>query len=323
MAITEEHEGGRLDAVLAQYLQDTSRTKIKNYIIQGLVSSGSITITDPKTKTYSGMELCINLPPKEDKTPKPESIALKICYEDEDILVIEKPVGLVIHPAAGNETGTLVNALLHHCGSSLLSVGEADRPGIVHRLDKDTSGLLVVAKTRKAYQDLCKQFADHGHERYLERHYSAFVWGRPLSPVGIVDAPLARSAINREKMALSRAENAKYAITHYRVLNTLLDQNGDPLISFIRCQLETGRTHQIRVHMASIGNPVLGDSLYGSGFKTKMNKLPDKLKNLIQTFSHQALHAAFLGFEHPRTGEEMQFESSLPEDMQILYDIMS
>ncbi|HEU4518600.1 MAG TPA: RluA family pseudouridine synthase, partial [Microvirga sp.] len=248
--------------------------------------------------------------------PEAEAIALAVVYEDADLIVIDKPAGLVVHPAAGHESGTLVNALIAHCGESLSGIGGVKRPGIVHRLDKDTSGLLVVAKTDLAHQGLAAQFADHGRTGPLERAYRAVVWGVPARARGTIEAALGRSSHNREKIAVLAPERGRFAITRYEVEEPLSPP--DPAASLVRCELETGRTHQIRVHMAHLGHPLLGDALYGSGFRTKANRLSAAQQAALAALGRQALHAAVLGFEHPRSGQALRFESPLPADMATL-----
>jgi len=233
--------------------------------------------------------------------------------------VIEKPAGLVVHPGAGNERGTLVNALIAHCGDSLSGIGGVKRPGIVHRLDKHTSGLLVVAKNDRAHKALSEQFADHGRTGPLERAYLALVWGGLDRPYGTVSAALGRSSSNREKMAVVGEDRGRHAVTHYELLEPL-PSAPDPAASLVRCTLETGRTHQIRVHMAHLGHPLMGDDLYGSGFKTKANRLWLSARDALTALGRQALHAAVLGFAHPRTGETLRFESPLPADMERLLE---
>jgi 23S rRNA pseudouridine1911/1915/1917 synthase len=245
-------------------------------------------------------------------------MALRIVYEDDDLIVIDKPAGLVVHPAAGHDSGTLVNALIAHCGDSLSGIGGVKRPGIVHRLDKDTSGLLVIAKNDRAHQGLAAQFADHGRSGPLERAYLALVWGIPERQRGTVEAPLARSQHNREKIAVVGEERGRYAITHYELIEAL--PAAEPVASLVRCELETGRTHQIRVHMAHIGHPLLGDLVYGAGYKTKANRLTQARQAALKALGRQALHAAVLGFEHPRTGAFLRFESPLPADMTALLE---
>jgi RluA family pseudouridine synthase len=236
---------------------------------------------------------------------------------------IDKPAGLVVHPAAGHETGTLVNALIAHCGESLSGIGGVKRPGIVHRLDKDTSGLLVVAKTDEAHQGLSALFADHGRTLSLTREYLAFVWGQPERSAGMIDAPLGRHPWHREKQAVVSGAKGREAITHYKVERSFgRDVNGRALVSLVRCSLETGRTHQIRVHMAHIGHPVLGDPLYAQGFRTKTAHLVEPARALVEGLRRQALHATSLGFEHPVTGEEMMFENPLSGILATLAEVL-
>jgi 23S rRNA pseudouridine1911/1915/1917 synthase len=237
------------------------------------------------------------------------------------VIVIDKPRGLVVHPAAGNWTGTLVNALIAHCGDSLSGIGGVRRPGIVHRLDKDTTGLMVVAKTDRAHKKLAEQFADHGRSGPLTRGYLAFVWGVPDRPRGSVDAPIDRHAHQRERMAVRRG--GREAITHWDLRERYVPPEAKtPIASMIACRLETGRTHQIRVHMAHIGHPLLGDDTYGPGFKTKAAKLSENAAEALGELRRQALHAYLLGFEHPVTGEHLEFESQLPADLARLRDAL-
>jgi 23S rRNA pseudouridine1911/1915/1917 synthase len=283
-----------------------SRERLKALISSGAVSdrSGAL-LRDPAKKAVAGDVLSVAVP---DPTPahnEAQDIPLVVAFEDEHLIVIDKPAGLVVHPAAGNLDGTLVNALLHHCGGSLSGIGGVARPGIVHRIDKDTSGLMIAAKTDRAHVGLAKQFADHS----IDRRYKAIVSGRPAANSGTVDAPLARSPQNRKKVAIVRT--GKRAVTHWRQLRPLRDA------ALVECKLETGRTHQVRVHMASIGHPLIGDPVYG---RTKQAHRKD-LETL--NFRRQALHAAVLGFIHPITREALSFESEMPADMQELFDTLS
>jgi 23S rRNA pseudouridine1911/1915/1917 synthase len=309
----------RLDRFLARLNPEISRARFQGLIAEGHVTVEEKIITDPGHRLKPGHAVSLTMPEAKPAEPVAENIPLTIIYEDKDLIVIDKPAGLVVHPGNGNEDGTLVNALLAHCGESLSGIGGVKRPGIVHRLDKDTSGLLVVAKNDKAHQGLSEQFAAHGRDGRLERAYVAFVWGQPERKAGIINANLGRSPANRLKIAVSRGEQSKEAITHYEVQEIY----GKPaLASLVRCVLETGRTHQIRVHMAHIGHPLLGDNTYGSGFKSSFSKLDEATLNAVNALKGQALHAATLGFEHPRTGKMLSFQSPLPEAMQALHSAL-
>ncbi|MCB1500561.1 MAG: RluA family pseudouridine synthase [Bauldia sp.] len=317
VTVGEGEAGMRLDAWLAGAVADLSRSRAKALIVDGSVAIGGATIVEPKRPVKPGECVTIDLPPPVPAEPEPESIPLDVVYEDNDLIVIDKPPGLVVHPAAGNQTGTLVNALIAHCGASLSGIGGVMRPGIVHRLDKDTSGLMVVAKTDRAHRGLAAQFADHGRTGPLERGYLALVWGVPARSEGTIDIPLGRSLRNREKIEVKRSGGGREAITHYAVV-ARYGPKERPLASLVECRLETGRTHQIRVHMASIGHPVIGDRTYGAGFATKTALLPEPARSLVAAFPRQALHAFLLGFEHPVTGEEMRFEGEPPDDISEL-----
>jgi 23S rRNA pseudouridine1911/1915/1917 synthase len=306
----------RLDRVLARLQADLSRSRLQALIRDGQVAVDDTPVLDPNRKVAGGVRITLTVPPPVPAEPAGEAIDLTVVYEDDDVIVIDKPPGLVVHPAAGHDSGTLVNALIAHCGESLSGIGGVKRPGIVHRLDKDTSGLLVVAKNDLAHQALAAQFADHGRTGPLERAYLAILWGVPERRRGTVEAALARSTHNREKIVVVGEDRGRYAITHYEVLEGLPPAN--PIASLVRCELETGRTHQIRVHMAHLGHPLLGDATYGSGFKTKANRLSEPQKEALKALKRQALHAAILGFEHPRSGEFMRFESPLPVGMAAL-----
>jgi 23S rRNA pseudouridine1911/1915/1917 synthase len=304
--------GERLDRALAAHLEDLSRSRLKALILAGHVTISGRTIRDPSHHVNAGDAIAVTVPPAEPAEPRPETIPLTIVYEDDDIVVIDKPRGLVVHPAAGNWTGTLVNALIAHCGDSLSGVGGVRRPGIVHRLDKDTTGLMVVAKNDAAHRSLAAQFADHGRAGPLERSYLALVWSAPDRPKGTIDKPIDRHPQARERMAV-RVEG-RSAVTHWQVLERY-PPKGTAVASLIACRLETGRTHQIRVHLASIGHPLLGDDVYGPGFKTKAALLPEAAREALEALSRQALHAHILGFEHPVTGDHLVFRSELPPDL--------
>lgn len=317
VAMDPEECGERLDRILARRLPDLSRSRLKALILEGQVQADGAMIDDPGLKLKTAAVLSVCVPDAIDPEPKAETIPLSIVYEDDDLVVIDKPAGLVVHPGAGNETGTLVNALIAHCGESLSGIGGVKRPGIVHRLDKDTSGLLVVAKNDAAHQALSAQFADHGRTGPLERAYQALVWGKPDRASGTIEANLDRSSHAREKMAVVRPDRGREAITHWELEESFGDPK-NPIASLVTCRLETGRTHQIRVHMAHLGHPLLGDATYGSGFKTKERLLPEAAQTALKAMNRQALHAAELGFAHPKTGEFMHFESPLPDDFAAL-----
>jgi len=307
--VEPDEDGERLDAFLARRAAHLSRSRHKALIKGGQVTISAVASRDPNRRVAAGELVELSVPPPEPADPEPEAIPLSVVYEDDDLIVIDKPPGLVVHPGAGNWTGTLVNAPLAHCGDSLSGVGGVKRPGIVHRLDKDTSGLLVVAKNDEAHASLAAQFADHGREGPLLREYDALVWGVPNPHIGMVDAPLDRDTKNRQKQAVTRS-GGRHAITHYAV-----SERFGSVAALVRCRLETGRTHQIRVHLSYLGHPLVGDLVYGGGFLTKAKTLPVELKDRVQAFGRQALHARLLGFAHPRTGETMQFEADWPQDM--------
>ncbi len=305
--IAGEAAGWRLDRALAAAVPTLSRERLK-----ALISSGSVLgpqgapVRDPATKAVAG-SYQVSVPAPTPAHNEAQDIALEIVFEDEHLLVVDKPAGMVVHPAAGNFDGTLVNALLHHCAGRLSGIGGVARPGIVHRIDKDTSGLLVVAKTDVAHEGLAGQFARHS----IDRRYLAIVAGRPIPSKGTVDAPLARSAANRKKIAVVEGNRGKRAVTHYRIVTPLLDA------ALTECRLETGRTHQVRVHMASIGHPLLGDPVYGRPRAAHR----EILKSL--NFHRQALHAAALGFVHPVSKQDLSFESALPSDIQELFGALT
>lgn len=311
-AVSDQPE--RLDRFLARSFPDISRARFQRLIAEGQVNVEGKLVDDSGLKLKPLQRVDIIVPPAKPAEPEAEHIELDVVFEDKHVIVINKPAGLVVHPAAGHDSGTLVNALLAHCGESLSGIGGVKRPGIVHRLDKDTSGLLVIAKNDAAHQSLSDQFQAHGRDGRLERAYLAFVWGVPQRPAGMMTTGIARSTTNRQKMAVSTRSDAKEAITHYEVL----ERFGD-IASLVRCNLETGRTHQIRVHMAHIGHPLLGDDVYGGGFKSSLAKLLEPARRAVNALKGQALHATVLGFEHPKSGKPLHFEAPLPEAMSQLH----
>ena len=300
------HAGWRLDRALAAAVPTLSRERLKNLIRSGAVETGGALLRDPAIKVRGDERLQLAVPEPEPAHNEPQEIPLRVIFEDEHLLVVDKPAGMVVHPAAGNRDGTLVNALLHHCGDGLSGIGGVARPGIVHRIDKDTSGLLVAAKTDVAHEGLARQFAVHS----IERRYLAIVAGVPKASEGTIDAPLARSAANRKKIAVVKSSRGKRAVTHWRRIAILKDA------ALVECRLETGRTHQVRVHMASIGHPLVGDPVYSRAGKTH-RKVLNELK-----FHRQALHSAELGFTHPVTRHRLSFASAMPPDMQELFNAL-
>lgn len=312
----------RLDRWLATQIPELSRARVQALIKGGHVTRDGGTIVEPNTRVKPAEVYVVVVPDAEPTEVAGEAIPLRVIFEDKSVIVIDKPAGLVVHPAAGHATGTLVNALIAHCGDSLSGVGGVKRPGIVHRLDKDTSGLLVVAKNDAAHQSLSEQFKSHGEDGRLHRAYLALVWGVPVRPKGVIDAALARSTANRTKIAVSRHESARRAVTHYEVVETFQGATPAATVSLLRLILETGRTHQIRVHLAHIGHPVLADPVYATGFKTREALLNPSARILVERLRRQALHAAELGFEHPKTGSAKLFESPLPADIARLIEAL-
>jgi len=301
--IGQEQHGLRLDRALASVLPALSRERLKALILAGQVTGpDGRPSRDPSLKVKADMVFAVEVPAVTPAEAQPQKIDLVIPYEDDHLIVIDKPAGMVVHPAAGNLDGTLVNALLHHCAGQLSGIGGVARPGIVHRIDKDTSGLLVVAKTDQAHEGLARQFKDHS----IDRRYLALVQGRPVPPAGKIDQWIGRSDGDRKKMAVQRAGRGKHAVTHYRTITPL------HRAALVECRLETGRTHQVRVHMAHIGHPLLGDPVYARGgvHKALLAELG---------FKRQALHAARLGFTHPVTSQALSFESPITDDMQQLF----
>jgi len=310
----------RLDRVLAVLRPELSRSRLKALILAGSVTAKGASIRDPAYHVTAGDTITIDVPEAVAPEPKGEDIALDIIYEDDDIIVIDKPRGLVVHPAAGHESGTLVNALIAHCGASLSGIGGVKRPGIVHRLDKDTTGLMVAAKNDRAHKSLTEQFADHGRTGAMRRGYMAFVWDLPNRQRGTVDAPIDRHPFAREKMAVR--ESGREAITHWEIQESFNGRDGKPVAALLACQLETGRTHQIRVHLAHINHPLMGDGVYGPHFKTKASHLGPGGQAALSALGRQALHAYLLTLEHPRTGVILEWISNLPADLVLLRDAL-
>ncbi len=353
VTVAEADAGTRLDRLLTASHAGLSRSRIQALIADGEATVNGRVLSDAGYRVKPGDVVTLAVPPPAPAEPMGEAIPLTVVYEDDAVIVINKPPGLVVHPAAGHESGTLVNALIAHCGDSLSGIGGVKRPGIVHRLDKDTSGLLVVAKSDAAHKGLTGQFAAHGRDGRLQRRYVALVWGALPAAAGSIDAPMARSQVNRTRMtALDPASRVKVvlggglsheaddedepgrasrasreAVTHYALAEVFHSSGRDgkagaPLASLVHVELETGRTHQIRVHMAHIGHPVLGDATYGAGFKASERRLTEPQLVALHALDRQALHAAVLGFEHPISGVPMLFESPMPDDMARLIDTL-
>ena len=318
LTVESEESGLRLDKFLAARMEAAgetiSRSRLKALIEDGRVLVEALVEGDAAAKLRPGQSVILTVPLAAPAAPAAEAIPLIVVFEDVDLIVIDKPAGLVVHPAAGHASGTLVNALLAHCGDSLSGVGGVKRPGIVHRLDKDTSGLMVVAKNDAAHRGLAALFADHGRTMGLAREYLALVWGAPERAAGAVDAPIGRHPHHREKQAVVRGQSGRNAVTHWSVEKVFPGERGASA-ALLRCRLETGRTHQIRVHMAHIGHPVVGDPIYAAGFRTKAERLSAPARAALDVLGRQALHAALLGFPHPITGEILRFESPPPPDL--------
>ncbi len=303
-----EDEGERVDRFLAAAIDSLTRSRIKGLIEAGRATRNGQTLRQPAEPVQAGMVYALHLPAPVAAMPQAQAIPFPILYEDGDLLVLDKPAGLVVHPAPGNLDGTLVNALLAHCGDDLPGIGGERRPGIVHRLDKDTSGVMVVAKTEQALASLSATFA----ARDLDRSYLALVWGLPSPAAGAIEGDIGRDPRDRKRMALV-TRGGKHALTHYRTIT-----QRDLAVALLECRLGTGRTHQIRVHLASQGHPVVGDPVYLRRVPGTARNLPETLRHTLLDFPRQALHAARLGFAHPRTGAALSFETPPPADMQAL-----
>ena len=303
-----EKKGGRLDKFITAEFPQFSRAQAQRLIVSGNVSVDDFAVTDNAFKIRVDDVYQVIVPDAEEADPEPENIPLDVVFEDNDLIVINKAAGMTVHPGAGAYSGTLVNALLYHCRDNLSGIGGVKRPGIVHRIDKDTSGLLVAAKNDLAHRGLSEQFFEHS----VERVYQAFCFGLPNPLVGRIEISIGRSPVNRKKMAVV-TRGGKQAITHYNVLRNLYN-----VAAMVECRLETGRTHQIRVHLTHIGHGLIGDQLYSVGKKIKDKNVSEEFRELVNNFPRQALHAKTLGFIHPRTGERLSFDSELPEDMRLL-----
>ena len=309
LSVEASQAGIRLDKWLVSRLPDLSRSRLQALIAEGFVEDEDGPVANASGKVREGETYLVTIPPAEPAIPLPEDIPLSVLYEDDHLIVIIKPAGMVVHPAPGNMTQTLVNALLHHCTGTLSGIGGVRRPGIVHRLDKDTSGLMVAAKSDVAHHGLSAQFAEHS----ITRAYRALCWGVPSPRQGEISGRIGRSSTDRKKMAVV-SHGDKHALTRYRVLETFADA-----AALVECRLATGRTHQIRVHMTSIGHPLVGDPVYGRGRLARGKTLSPEQKQALEQFPRQALHAFQLGFSHPVTGERLEFSSDLPIDLKDIF----
>lgn len=309
--VNKDFKGTRVDRFLSDCFEDISRSMAQKLIVSGNVLCDDVTVADNAYKIKEGESFVVNVPEAESAIPQPQEIPLNMVYQDEDIVVVNKPAGMVVHPAAGAYDGTLVNALLFWC-KDLSGIGGVKRPGIVHRIDKETSGLLVIAKNDNAHKFLCEQFAEHS----IDRTYIAFCFGVPEPLSGTIEGDIGRSPYDRKKMAIV-SRNGKRAVTHYQT-----DETYKGLVAKVKCNLETGRTHQIRVHLSSKGNNLIGDKVYIKSKKISDKSLSDEVKSYLNTFPRQALHAESLGFIHPRTGERMFFTSELPDDLLQLQEVL-
>ncbi len=312
LTASPDEAGTRLDSFLAVRIGTISRSRVKALILDGHVSRAGAITRDPSETVQLGVSYRLTPPAPEPATPQAQPIALDILFEDAQLLVLNKPAGMVVHPAPGNPDGTLVNALIAHCGDSLTGIGGEKRPGIVHRLDKDTSGVMVVAKTELAHARLSAAFAS----RDLEREYNALCWGVPAPASGDIQGDIGRDPRDRKRMAVVN-RNGKHALTHYRVLRAFGEA-----AALLSCRLATGRTHQIRVHLAHIGHPLIGDPVYLKRRPAAAKYLPEPARTLALDFPRQALHAAVLGFTHPITGEMLRFSVPPPEDFLALEDAL-
>ena len=312
VSVPEDKARLRLDRFLADALAPLSRSRLKGLIEDGCVTRDGEIADDPSAKVRAGEEYTVAVPAPAPAAPVPQDIPLDVVFEDDDLIVIDKPAGMVVHPAAGHADGTLVNALLAHCGSSLSGIGGVTRPGIVHRLDRGTSGLMVAAKNDVAHRHLSRQLED----RSLSRRYKALVWGVPEPREGDIEGAIGRNPANRKKMAVVK-KGGKAALTHYRVLKPVGTK-----AALVECRLATGRTHQIRVHMAQMGHPVIGDPLYGGGTARRLQGAPEESANVLRDLEFQALHAYKIGFIHPSSGEKIYLESKNPKEFSSLYEIL-
>jgi len=305
----------RLDIFVNKRDKLISRTRIKNLILKDKLKLNNIIVNSPSKKICTGDKVTLQIPEAKEASLKPYDFKLKIIYEDDDLLVIDKPAGIIMHPGAGNYDETIVNALMHYNKDSLSTIGDELRPGIVHRIDKDTSGLIVVAKNNITHENLSYQFSEHT----ITRIYQLLIWGKLRPSSGKIDTFITRSSKNRQMMEVSSSKG-KRAITNYKTIE-IFENDKTPTLSLVECRLETGRTHQIRVHMTYLGNSIMGDGKYKKKYK-KLKNIDTSLENLIYKLDRQFLHAQTLGFIHPKTNKEMTFTSILPQELEIILELL-
>ena len=314
--IVKENENNlRLDVFINKREELISRTRIKNLILKEKLKLNNLIIIDPSKKVSTGDEINLEIPKPKEASLKPYKLKLDIIYEDDDLLIINKPAGIIMHPGAGNYDKTIVNALIHYNKDSLSTIGDELRPGIVHRIDKDTSGLVVIAKNNEVHENLSRQFSEHS----ITRVYQLLIWGKLRPSSGKIDTFITRSSKNRQMMEVSISKG-KRAITNYKTIE-VFENDKTPTLSLVECRLETGRTHQIRVHMTHLGNSIMGDGKYKKKYK-KLKNIDTNLENLIYKLDRQFLHAKTLGFIHPRTSEEMLFSSILPQELEKILELL-
>ena len=314
--IVKENENNlRLDVFINKREELISRTRIKNLILKEKLKLNNLIIIDPSKKVSTGDEINLEIPKPKEASLKPYKLKLDIIYEDDDLLIINKPAGIIMHPGAGNYDKTIVNALIHYNKDSLSTIGDELRPGIVHRIDKDTSGLVVIAKNNEVHENLSRQFSEHN----IARVYQLLIWGKLRPSSGKIDTFITRSSKNRQMMEVSISKG-KRAITNYKTIE-VFENDKTPTLSLVECRLETGRTHQIRVHMTHLGNSIMGDGKYKKKYK-KLKNIDTNLENLIYKLDRQFLHAKTLGFIHPRTSEEMVFSSILPQELEKILELL-
>ena len=311
LVVDQKSQGKRLDSYIAEKKEELSRTRVKNLIINGSIKVNNEEVKEPSKKIFEEDTITLNIPESKKASLKPYKYKLNIIYEDEDLLVIDKLAGISMHPGAGNYDNTIVNALMNLENKNFSNIGDELRPGIVHRIDKDTSGLIVIAKNNYTHENLSSQFSDHT----ISRLYQALVWGKLRPQHGVIETLITRSSKNRQLMEVGIVKGKK-AITNYKTLE-IFENSKVPTLSLVECKLETGRTHQIRVHMSYKGNNILGDKKYKKKFK-KLKNIDPEIEDILSNLNRQFLHAKILGFTHPKSGKRLEFSSNLPIELEII-----